>query len=106
MAKCANVTRQQEVERLELLAEWLALIQCCQGAHHCRTADRHSPDGGAMLERQRPCSKPQGTTDDVEPDLGNPRAIVVVQVRGIRQMTESMLRPLRQRWRAVRIADE
>jgi hypothetical protein len=51
MAECANVARQQEVERLELLAVRFAVIERGQRPHHRWAVDRHSADRRAMLER-------------------------------------------------------
>lgn len=91
MTERTNVARQHEVERLQLLLVWLAVVELRQWLHDRWTADRHSPNGGALFEWQRPCSKSQGSVDDVEPHLRNPRAIVAVQVGGIAQVPETML---------------
>src|SRR5688500_7309499 len=106
LSERAHVAGQKEVERLELLAVGSALIQCGQRSQNSRTADRHSSDGWPLLKRQGPCLQSQRTTNDVEPDLGNPSAIIAVQVCGITQVSKTMLRPLRQRRVAFRIANK
>jgi hypothetical protein len=57
MAERADVTRQQEVERLQLLAVGPSFVQSLQRPQDGRTTDRDSPDCGTVLPRQ--CARAQ-----------------------------------------------
>src|SRR5262245_57460279 len=64
MTERTNVTRQQEVEGLELSGVRLVLIEAGERLHDGWTADGDPPDRGAVFECQSRRGQPQDVAND------------------------------------------